>query len=148
MSSKRITEAHQGYRGEAWLQAPKTESDFLEDGHIRVPSRGQHSKTLLHWWEWPSPSAPVQQAQSHLCDWPMYAVGMYTSHTPRGVAATGHTPTPSCFRATFRVGGEGGGWVWWGGLGGQLEGGWGAPDPYTYGLKWPSHRVDHLEVQM
>ena len=24
-----------------------------------------------------------------------------------GVAATGHTPTPSCFHATFRVGGGG-----------------------------------------
>ena len=33
-----------------------------------------------------------------------------------------------------------------GGLGGQLEGGGGAPDPYIYGLKWPSHHADHLEV--
>ena len=36
--------------------------------------------------------------------------------THSGVSATGHTPTPSRFRATFRVGGWGrGGRVWWGG---------------------------------
>ena len=35
-----------------------------------------------------------------------------------------------------------------GGLGGQLEVGGGGPEPYIYGLKWPSHRADHLEVQM
>ena len=48
----------------------------------------------------------------------------------RGVRTMGHTPTPSCFRATFRAGG---GWVWGGGgLGGQIEGAGGAPDPYIY----------------
>ena len=70
-----------------------------------------------------------------------------------GVAATGHTPTPSCFRATFREGGGGGGGV---GLVGRLGlvGGWptrgggGAPDPYIYALKWPSHRADDLELQI
>ena len=35
-----------------------------------------------------------------------------------------------------------------GGLGGQLEGAGGAPDPYIYGLKWPSHCVDNLELHM
>ena len=35
-----------------------------------------------------------------------------------------------------------------GGVRGPARGGGGAPDPYIYGLKWPSHRVDHLEVQM
>ena len=33
-------------------------------------------------------------------------------------------------------------------LGGQLEAGGGGPHPDIYGLKWPSHHANHLEVLM
>ena len=33
-------------------------------------------------------------------------------------------------------------------FGSQQEAERGAPDPYMYGLKWDSHCVDHLEVQL
>ena len=39
---------------------------------------------------------------------------------------------------------EGGGFRCGGGVGGPARGGGGAPDPYIYGLKWPSHRADNL----
>ena len=57
----------------------------------------------------------------------------------------GRTPTPSRFGATFKAGGGG---LGLGGVGGQLEGGGGAPDPYIYGVKWPPHHTYHFEVQM
>ena len=75
-------------------------------------------------------------------------------------AAEAHTPmrrrphgaqSGGGFGATFRVGGgEGGGGGSGGGVRGQVEGpgGGGGSDPYMHGLKWPSHRADHLEVQM
>ena len=46
-----------------------------------------------------------------------------------GVAATGHTPTPSRFRATFRVGGGGGGAGSGGGVRGPARGGGGGFGP-------------------
>ena len=49
--------------------------------------------------------------------------------TPGGGIATGHTPTPSHFKATFRGGGGLGGW------GASRRGGGGLPDPNIYGLK-------------
>ena len=61
---------------------------------------------------------------------------------PRGGRDNGPNADSFPLPCHFQGGGGSGGGQ------GASWGGGGALDPYMYGLKWPSHRAHHFEVQM
>ena len=99
--------------------------------------------TLFPWMAPNSRPARALHAGRHVFPLEIWGPGQQSAFcsccTPRGGGGCSNRPYTDSFPLPCHV--QGGG-----GAGGQLEGG--APDPYIYGLKWPSHRADHLEVQM